>query len=594
MIYDCFTFFNELDILEMRLNILDEIVDKFVLVESRKTHTNLDKPLYFEENKKRFEKFEDKIIHIIADDLPPFQVTWTNEVCQRNAIEKGLVDCQDDDVIIISDLDEIPNPQKVLEVKDLPGIKALDLTFSTFYLNCIHAEFGEWKKGPKILSYKDFKTYFDDKNYNYSIYCPEKYNKGNTATKVRLYDYAQHFEDAGWHFHSIGGASSLFQKFRSRAHIKRTKDLNDEELEAELQRQIDNVVSGKTFLIAPIGTNLPQYILENQQKYSHLLYEPTLKMVFEYKYYAAKKKLKSMAGNFIAKYIFSRKKDFDHYYLTFFGFKAKLERVSAKKKQKCLQKNFDEISRNLFYQNQSDDFWAYFMSEDFETNFASLTKDFDSESKKRIKTSMALMLSNHVRKNNIFSNDEDRMEFDILKEYSLHHHSTKDGEFNFKGYKFVDSDYQPCRFLYELGLVSVKNLDKSKNFLEIGASSGDSSFILSSKTAKDLFVYNPSQKLKSNVELNQIKNIKYVETLGGFEDLGLIRLDLSNVEFDDEVLSLINKYKPVLLIEFNENLRDLQKIKEKINSLNAGYHLRLTKGNPQNPSGETILVGEIF
>jgi len=64
MIYDCFTFYNELDLLEIRLNILDKHVDRFVLVEATRTHQNKEKPLFFEQNKKRVQKFSDKIIQI--------------------------------------------------------------------------------------------------------------------------------------------------------------------------------------------------------------------------------------------------------------------------------------------------------------------------------------------------------------------------------------------------------------------------------------------------------------------------------------------------------------------------------------------------
>ena len=63
MIYDCFTFFNELDLLEIRLNILNDYVDKFVLVEATRTQNNKEKKLYYEENKERFAKFKDKVIH---------------------------------------------------------------------------------------------------------------------------------------------------------------------------------------------------------------------------------------------------------------------------------------------------------------------------------------------------------------------------------------------------------------------------------------------------------------------------------------------------------------------------------------------------
>ena len=67
MIFDCFTFFNELDILEIRLNEMAPMVDRFVLVEARKTFQGADKPLYFDQNKARFTPFLDKIEHVIVD-----------------------------------------------------------------------------------------------------------------------------------------------------------------------------------------------------------------------------------------------------------------------------------------------------------------------------------------------------------------------------------------------------------------------------------------------------------------------------------------------------------------------------------------------
>ena len=64
-VYDCFNFFNELDILDIRLHELNDVVDKFVLIESVETFTGKSKPLFYNDNKERFKKFEDKIIHII-------------------------------------------------------------------------------------------------------------------------------------------------------------------------------------------------------------------------------------------------------------------------------------------------------------------------------------------------------------------------------------------------------------------------------------------------------------------------------------------------------------------------------------------------
>jgi len=71
-IFDCFAFFNELDLLEIRLNELDPVVDKFILVESTRTFQKQFKPLYFNENKERFKKFLPKIEHVIVDHFPTF------------------------------------------------------------------------------------------------------------------------------------------------------------------------------------------------------------------------------------------------------------------------------------------------------------------------------------------------------------------------------------------------------------------------------------------------------------------------------------------------------------------------------------------
>ena len=91
MIYDCFSFFNELDLLEIRLNVLKDVVDKFVLVEAGETHTGKPKPLYFKENEARFAAFRDRIIYVAIERFPEVCTTsWARENWQRNAIAEGL------------------------------------------------------------------------------------------------------------------------------------------------------------------------------------------------------------------------------------------------------------------------------------------------------------------------------------------------------------------------------------------------------------------------------------------------------------------------------------------------------------------------
>ena len=107
MIYDCFSYWDEDLLLDLRFNILNKDVDFFVVVEGNKTWQNNSKNLRFDINK--FEKFRDKIIYIPVTDMPGGTDPYLRENFQRNAISRGLEKCKDDDLIIISDLDEIPN-----------------------------------------------------------------------------------------------------------------------------------------------------------------------------------------------------------------------------------------------------------------------------------------------------------------------------------------------------------------------------------------------------------------------------------------------------------------------------------------------------
>jgi len=127
-IIDAFIFYNELDLLNYRLSILYYIVDYFIIVESTHTFIGNKKPLYFYENKNKFSKFMDKIIHIVDDAFIENPLVspnnnhddevWKNEKHQRNYIDFGIkkIELKKNDLIIISDLDEIPddNTLKIL------------------------------------------------------------------------------------------------------------------------------------------------------------------------------------------------------------------------------------------------------------------------------------------------------------------------------------------------------------------------------------------------------------------------------------------------------------------------------------------------
>lgn len=120
-VFDCFTFYNEFDLLELRLEELWDVVDYFVIAEANTTHQSNPKPFLLEENWDRFEKYASKIRHIKVDDMPCHPNTWVNENFQRNALARGLYDLQPEDIVITGDGDEIVRPDIIEAIKEDPN-----------------------------------------------------------------------------------------------------------------------------------------------------------------------------------------------------------------------------------------------------------------------------------------------------------------------------------------------------------------------------------------------------------------------------------------------------------------------------------------
>ena len=157
-IYDCFTFFNELDLLEIRLEELYAVVDKFVIVEADRTHSGKYKGFVLEKNKKRYSKWWDKIIYVKIKNSPLPRLTWIYnlflytknsflkyvsfnaglgnwnlENFQRNAIIRGLTHAEDKDIIIVSDLDEIPSRKGILLIDSVPPTTAVRISLAWIF-----------------------------------------------------------------------------------------------------------------------------------------------------------------------------------------------------------------------------------------------------------------------------------------------------------------------------------------------------------------------------------------------------------------------------------------------------------------------------
>lgn len=263
-VFDCFTFFNELDLLEIRLNYLNDVVDHFVLVEADKTHSGKPKPYHYEENRERFKDFNHKIIHVKAElnienlnfepakEYNPDDDYWKLENQQRNHIVNGLATAKDDDVIIISDVDEMPH-------KDLIPLYKPDKAFRP-------------KVSIQRLSYYYMNYVFDYKWYG-SVFTRKSFLDKTTPQKIRgaknTYHTFKGIKCQGWHFSYLGGIDSIITKLKSFAHSEYSCGYDIPEFIKNKINAGESLFNNNKLRVS--NDDLPEYIDVNKEKYQKYL-----------------------------------------------------------------------------------------------------------------------------------------------------------------------------------------------------------------------------------------------------------------------------------------------------------------------------------
>ena len=289
-IFDCFMYFDEEVVLDVRLNTLNKLVDYFVIVESKFTHKGDERKLKF--NHKRFEKFKDKIIYLVYEEKPSeieiindedneneksrkyiFNAAY-RENGQRNYIEKGLINAKKNDIILISDVDEIPNITDIdfYKIKEKIILFKQDMFYYKFNLKMPNLKWTgskackkkylinpQWLRNVKDRKYSPLRIdiLFSDKKYS--------------SIKI--------VEDGGWHFSNIKTAKEIELKLKSYLHHR---EFDEKPLSVD---QIDEIIKNKQAIydlkvdkiVNKIGvgsklekfelTNLPTYIQKNFNNY---------------------------------------------------------------------------------------------------------------------------------------------------------------------------------------------------------------------------------------------------------------------------------------------------------------------------------------
>ena len=293
-IYDCFMYFDEDLLLDLRLNSLNKFVKKFVITEAAYTHNGSKKKLNFDI--KKFKKFKDKIIYLVVDKQPPDIRELSNndtkekrgeklilngmarDYYQRENLSRGISDARDDDLILISDLDEIPNLEKldILNIKN--NIIIFEQKMFYYKLNLFYEDY-TWLgtkavKKKKLISPQWLRNI---KGKNYPKW------RIDTLFSKKKYTNLHFVKNGGWHFTCLRTAEELEKKLLNFAHHYEYEEsgLNIKDLKkliAEKRVMYDHNIdqkgykwSGNSILKNIDISLLPEYISLNLDKYSDWL-----------------------------------------------------------------------------------------------------------------------------------------------------------------------------------------------------------------------------------------------------------------------------------------------------------------------------------
>ena len=289
-IFDCFMYFDEEQVLDLRLNVLNDFVDYFVIVESTQNHKGIKRELLFDQSK--FQKFKNKIIYLVYDEIPKNVETISDnedenekdrkyimnavyrENSQRNFITNGLQKADENDLILVSDVDEIPKLSSL-------NLSKIDNKILIFKQDMFYYKFNlaipnfKWSgtKGVKKKNLKSPQWLRNIKDRKYAFFRIDTFFSEKKYTNIKI------ISDGGWHFSNIKNAKMIEHKLKSYLHHR---EFDQVSLSVD---EIDNLIKNKKAIydlrvdkkVNKVGNGvvlnnyninkLPKYINENLDKY---------------------------------------------------------------------------------------------------------------------------------------------------------------------------------------------------------------------------------------------------------------------------------------------------------------------------------------
>ncbi len=265
-IYDCTTFYKANFLFQTRFEILKKIVDYFVVCEANKDHTGHNKDFYFDQD--FLKKNKDKIIYIKVEDLPSIKLKGKKDYkllrIQMENLFKGINNADENDLIIFSDEDEIPNPESISNFnheKFRFGIFLQNMYYYKMNLLSVDEGNGNWP-GSRICKKKFLKSFFKFRVLKLK-------NLDSPFWRIDKEKSIQTINNGGWHFTYLMSPKDIVEKIKSMAHtefnkekfreisyIKKKIELHEDPFERKLNlKKVD------------IDNTYPQYIRKNIQKF---------------------------------------------------------------------------------------------------------------------------------------------------------------------------------------------------------------------------------------------------------------------------------------------------------------------------------------
>ena len=262
-IIDCITFFDNTLMFDLRFNVLKEVVDIFVICESKYDHRNRKKQLNFDT------KFfsEKKIKYFVLEEpFPENSNIWQNQAIQREYMLKKLDFVDAEDLIFFSDPDEIPNPEILLNFN-------LNKKYGIFFQNCFNYKFNIFNphetpwEGTRVCKKKNLKSI---------DFMRQKIRSKNLQYKFYRFDKEKNieiFHNAGWHFNNVMSPELISLKLKTFAHSEfsnsRFSDVNV--IKDKIENKIDLFERGHNYKKVDLDRSFPRYLIENREKYKNYI-----------------------------------------------------------------------------------------------------------------------------------------------------------------------------------------------------------------------------------------------------------------------------------------------------------------------------------